>query len=158
HYIEGFLERHASDIRGAVLEVQEPDYTHRFGGDRVTRSDVVDLDASNPRATVLSDLRSASNIPSSTYDCIVLTPKLHVIDRMSAVVSECARILKPGGVLLATLPCASRVCLEYGHDGDFWRVTEAGARRLFSQAFPTESLEVTSYGNVLVNAAFLYGL
>ena len=158
YYIERFLERHASDIRGIVLEIQEADYTLKFGGGGVTRSDVLDLDASNPRATVISDLRSANNIQSHTYDCVILTQTIHVVDDVHAVLSECARILRPGGVLLATLPSASRVCLEYGHDGDFWRVTEAGARHLFAEIFPAEALEVEAFGNVLVNAAFLYGL
>jgi peptidoglycan/xylan/chitin deacetylase (PgdA/CDA1 family)/SAM-dependent methyltransferase len=158
YYIERFLEGHAGDIRGTVLEVQEPDYTTRFGGNRVTRSDVLDLNAGNPRATILSDLRSASNIAANTYDCIILTQTLHVVDDMEAVVGECHRILKPGGVLLATLPAASRVCLEYGRDGDFWRVTEAGARRLIARTFPSEGLDVRARGNVLVNSAFLYGL
>jgi len=158
HYIERFLEAHAADIRGTVLEVQEPDYTKRFGGDRVMRSDVIDLNASNPLATIVSDLRSAANIASDTYDCVILTQTLHVVDDMRAVIAECARILKPDGVLLVTLPCASRVCLEYGDEGDFWRVTEAGARRLFSEWFPGDALEVRARGNVLVNAAFLYGL
>jgi peptidoglycan/xylan/chitin deacetylase (PgdA/CDA1 family)/SAM-dependent methyltransferase len=158
HYIERFLEAHAGDIRGVVLEVQEPDYTRRFGGDRVTRTDVLDLNASNPLATVVSDLRSAANIASDTYDCVILTQTLHVVDDMRAVIAECARILKPEGVLLVTLPCASRVCLEYGDEGDFWRVTEAGARTLFSESFPGDAIDVRARGNVLVNAAFLYGL
>jgi peptidoglycan/xylan/chitin deacetylase (PgdA/CDA1 family)/SAM-dependent methyltransferase len=158
HYIERFLEAHAADIRGAVLEVQEADYTKRFGGDRVTRSDVVDLNASNPLATVVSDLRSAANIAAGTYDCVILTQTLHVVDDMRAVIAECARILEPEGVLLVTLPCSSRVCLEYGDEGDFWRVTEAGARTLFSDFFPGDALDVQARGNVLVNAAFLYGL
>ena len=158
HYIETFLASHGADIRGAVLEVQESDYTRRFGGERVTRSDVLDLNPANPLANVVSDLRSAANIASNTYDCIILTQTLHVVDDMPAVISECARILKPGGVLLVTMPCASRVCLEYGDDGDFWRVTEAGARRLFCRLFPEDALEVRAHGNVLVNAAFLYGL
>ena len=158
YYIERFLDAHAADIHGAVLEVQEPDYTARFGGARVTRSDVLDLNAANPRATIVSDLRYASNIAADTYDCIILTQTLHVVDDMAAVVGECHRILKPGGVLLATLPSASRVCLEYGQDGDFWRVTEAGARRLISETFPAEGLDVRAHGNVLVNIAFLQGL
>ncbi|HVQ41736.1 MAG TPA: polysaccharide deacetylase family protein, partial [Vicinamibacterales bacterium] len=158
HYIEAFLAAHAQDIRGAVLEVQEPDYTERFGADRVTKSDVIDLDSANPRATIISDLRAASNIASETYDCIILTQTLHVIDDMGAVVSECARILKPGGVVLATLPCASRVSVEYGYNGDFWRATEAGARRIFSGSFPADRIETQSLGNVLTTAAFLYGL
>jgi peptidoglycan/xylan/chitin deacetylase (PgdA/CDA1 family)/SAM-dependent methyltransferase len=157
-YIERFLGTHQSDIAGAVLEVQESDYTRRYGGDRVTRSDVVDLDPENPRATILADLRSAANIPSNTYDCVIVTQTLHVIEHMDRVAAECARILKPGGVLLATLPSASRVCVEYGFDGDFWRVTEAGARRVFSSAFSPDRVTVEACGNVLVNAAFLYGL
>ncbi len=158
HYIEQFLDCNAAAIHGDVLEVQEPDYTRHFGGGRVTRSDVLDLDAGNPKATVTSDLRCAANLASASYDCIILTQTLHVVDDMPAVVSECARLLRPGGVLLATLPAASRVCLEYGHDNDFWRVTEAGVRRVFSPFFPADALEIRTVGNVLVNAAFLYGL
>ncbi|PYQ23654.1 MAG: hypothetical protein DMF81_07985 [Acidobacteria bacterium] len=158
YYIEKFLEAHAEDVRGAVLEVQEPDYTRRFGGDRVTRSDVVDLDPANPRATLAADLRRAAAIADDSYDCFILTQTLHVIDDVRAALAESRRILKPGGVLLATFPCTSRVCLEYGADGDFWRVTEAGVRELLGELFPEEGLEVRSHGNVLVSAAFLYGL
>lgn len=158
YYIETFLEAHAADVRGLVLEVQENDFTTKYGGDRVTRSDVVDLDPANPRATVVADLRHAVTLGSDTYDCVILTQTLHVIDDMRRVLEECRRILKPGGALLVTLPCASRVCLEYGRDGDLWRVTEAGARALFAQVFPPACLNVRSYGNVFVNAAFLYGL
>ena len=157
-YIEQFMSDHASDIVGVVLEVQEPDYTRRFGADKVTRSDVVDLDAGNARATIVTDLRAAANIASDAYDCIILTQTLHVIDDMPRVVSECWRILKPGGVILATLPAASRVCVEYGYDGDFWRVTEAGARHVFASVFPQDAIETQAVGNVRVTAAFLYGL
>ena len=158
HYIESFLRHHRSDIRGSVLEVQEADYSRQFGGNRVTESDVVDLNADNPRATVITDMRCAVNVPSNTYDCLIITQTLHVIDDMSAVVRECERILKPGGVLLATLPCVSRVCLEYGHGGDFWRVTVDGARQLFGEYFALETLEIEGRGNTLVSTAFLYGL
>ncbi len=155
-YIEQFVHAHAADIRGAVLEVQEADYTRRFGGSAVERSEVVDLAESNAGATVITDLRAAANIPDATYDCVILTQTLHVIAPMSEAVSECHRILKPGGVLLATLPCLSRVCLEYGRDGDFWRVTPAGARQLFEVAFG--DVAVSAFGNALSGAAFLYGV
>ena len=156
-YIEQFVREHAADIRGVVLEVQEADYTRRFGGSAVERSDVVDLTESNGGATVITDLRAAANIPDATYDCVVLTQTLHVIAPMHEAVAECHRILKPGGVLLATLPCLSRVCLEYGRDGDFWRVTPAGARQLFEPVFG-EGVVVSVFGNVLAGTAFLYGL
>ena len=156
-YIEQFVQEHAADIRGVVLEVQEADYTRRFGGSAVERSDVVDLAESNGGATVITDLRAAANIPDATYDCVLLTQTLHVVAPMHEAVAECHRILKPGGVLLATLPCLSRVCLEYGRDGDFWRVTPAGARQLFEPVFG-EGVAVSVFGNVLAGTAFLYGL
>ena len=110
--IERYLAANASDIRGTVLEVQENDYTRRFGGARVERSDVLDLDIANPRATMIGDLRGLDHVASATYDCIILTQTLHVIDEIPAVIRECHRLLKDDGVLLVTVPCASRVCLE----------------------------------------------
>jgi peptidoglycan/xylan/chitin deacetylase (PgdA/CDA1 family)/SAM-dependent methyltransferase len=158
YYIERFLAAHAADVRGVVLEIQEPDYTRRFGGSRVVRSDVIDIDAENVRANLVGDLRRLHGIPSDSYDCFILTQTAHVIDDMPAVLREAARVVKPGGALLVTLPCASRVCLEYGRDGDFWRVTEAGARQLFAEIFPATHVEVQAFGNVLTNVAFLEGL
>jgi peptidoglycan/xylan/chitin deacetylase (PgdA/CDA1 family) len=81
-----------------------------------------------------------------------------LIDDIAAAISECARILKPTGVLLVTVPTTIRVDDEGGVDGDFWRLTEASARRLFARAFPLHAVEVTTYGNVLACAAFLYGM
>jgi peptidoglycan/xylan/chitin deacetylase (PgdA/CDA1 family)/SAM-dependent methyltransferase len=158
YYIKRFLAANAGDVRGRVLEVQEAGLTEQFGAGCVTQSDVVDLDPGNPKATIIADLRCAPALASDVYDCVILTQTLHSIDDMSAVLAECVRILRPGGVLLATLPAASRVCLEYGPAGDFWRVTEAGARALFATAFMSNRLDVRAYGNVLANVAFLEGL
>ncbi|HEX5108485.1 MAG TPA: polysaccharide deacetylase family protein [Vicinamibacterales bacterium] len=157
-FIERFLQAHAVDIRGTVLEIQEDDYTRRLGAGEVERREVLDLDPANTLATIVGDLRSLDHVPADTFDCIVLTQTLHVIDDMGAVLGECRRVLKPGGVLLATLPSASRVCLEYGRDADYWRVTAAGARQLFSQVFAPASVDVETFGNSLVNAAFSFGL
>ncbi len=156
-YIRAFIAAHSSDIHGRVLEIQEDDLTRAYGGARVERAEVLDVDASNSRATIVADLRSAPRLPSDTYDCIILTQTAHVIDDPDAALSECHRVLKPGGVLLATFPCASRVCLEYGPRGDFWRVTVAGARVLAEGAFGSE-VEVEAFGNVKTTMAFLQGL
>ena len=157
HYIEAFLAAHSSDVRGSLLEVQEDDLTSRFGGPRVERRAVLDIDEGNPRATVVTDLRAA-DLPDCSFDCIILTQTLHVIDDMTSALSECERLLRPGGVLLATLPCASRVCLEYGMEGDLWRVTADGARALVEPVFGAAHIECTTYGSVLTNVAFLHGL
>ena len=157
-YIDEFLAAHSSDVQGVVLEVQEDDFTLAFGGPRVTAHEILDIDPSNARATVLADLRSAPQLPAEAFDCIILTQTVHVIDDMAAALGECYRLLKPGGVLLATLPSASRVCLEYGQHGDLWRMTPAGARALCESAFTPSEASYDTFGNVLTTAAFLQGL
>ena len=78
---------------------------------------------------------------------------------MSAAIAEAYRVLKPGGVLLCTVPASGRISYEArGLDSDYWRFTEASVRRLFAAAFPIDAFEVNGFGNVLASAAFLYGL
>src|SRR6476659_5842329 len=77
-YIERFLEAHRDDVRGHVLEVAEPTYTHWFGSG-VTRSDVLHAAPGNPQATLVGDLVSGDGIPLETYDCVILTQTLSFI-------------------------------------------------------------------------------
>jgi len=158
HYIDAFIEANAADIRGRVLEVCDDGYTQRFGGTRVAHRDILDVDPANPNATIVADLCALDPIPSGDYDCVILTQVLQLIFDLRAALGECFRILRPGGVLLVTLPCASKVCGEYGFDSDFWRFTPASARRLFGEVFGPDSLTLQAYGNVLVTAAYLHGL
>src|SRR3954470_3249492 len=39
YFIEKFLAQNSDAIRGRVLELADPEYTLRFGGDKVTKSD-----------------------------------------------------------------------------------------------------------------------
>ena len=78
-------------------EIQEDDFTLACGGLPGNRAHaVLDIDASNDRATVLADLRMAPELASDTFDCVILTQTLHVIDDMRAALTECYRILKTG--------------------------------------------------------------
>ena len=70
YYIERYLEQNASNIRGRVLELAENEYTVRFGGDRVTQSDVLDVRQNHPLATIIADLTVGDNIPSNAFDCV----------------------------------------------------------------------------------------
>jgi SAM-dependent methyltransferase len=160
HYIEAFLASHRSDIRGRVLEVKDPGYTELFGSAAVTARDVLDIDPSNQRATIVADLSRADGIASDQFDCFILTQTLHIIYDVKAALAQACRILRPGGVLLCTLPAVSRVNYEDGglESGDYWRFTEASVRRLLAEIFPSENVDVTVRGNVLTCAAFLYGL
>jgi peptidoglycan/xylan/chitin deacetylase (PgdA/CDA1 family) len=143
-----------------VLEVKDASYARNLGDRRVTQFDVLDIDASNPHATIVADLAHAGHVPAEQFDCFILTQTLHIIYDIRAAVSHAARLLKPGGVLLCTIPALSRVNYEDGglDGGDYWRLTEAAVRQLFAEVFPLDHFEVRTYGNVRVCTAFLYGL
>jgi SAM-dependent methyltransferase len=156
YYIEGFLEAHAADIRGRVLEVKNTDYTRRFGRD-VQHSDVLDIDANNPLATLVGDLSLPEQFLESQFDCFVLTQTMQFIYDARAVVASAHRLLGPGGVLLVTVPVLSRIAPRYGPTTEFWRFTAASCARLFGDAFGAANVEVRTHGNVLAATAFLYG-
>lgn len=158
YYVEGFLTRHACDVRGRVLEIGEASYTRRFGGDRVTVSDVLHVDADNPAATIVGDLTDADHIASGTFDCFVLTQTLQLIYNVPAALRTAYRILKPGGVLLATVPGISQISNDEWGATWYWAFTSLSARVLFEDTFPKENIQVTAHGNVLTATAFLQGL
>ena len=158
YYIERFLAAHAADVRGGVVEVGDDAYTRRFGGDRVARSDILHVDHENPRATIVADLASAEHIPSNSFDCVIVTQTLHLIFDVAAAVRTIHRILRPGGVCLATVPGISQVDSGAWQDYWYWSLTPAAARRLFGDAFGSGAVAVEAHGNVLSSAAFLYGL
>ena len=109
YYIERFLGERAADIRGRVLEVGDGTYTERFGGERVTTSDVLHVDPDAPAATIIADLTSADHVRTDSFDCIILTQTLHLIFDVAAAVTTLRRILAPDGVILATVPGISQV-------------------------------------------------
>jgi SAM-dependent methyltransferase len=157
YYIEQFLAAHREDISGRVLEVKSGDYAARFGSD-IAQVDVLDIDPSNPDATIIADLAAANSVADGTYDCFVLTQTLQYIYDLSAAMSHACRILRPGGVLLATVPSVSRIPTEAPGLSDYWRFTEASCRQLVARHFRDPDAVIRSYGNVLACCAFLAGL
>ena len=157
YYIERFLAAHGADIRGRVLEVKEPLYTRRFGRD-VTRSDILDIDAGNPRATLVADLAAADHVPAETFDCFILTQTLQLIYRVEDAVRHAHRILRPGGVLLVTVPTVSRLAFPPEQAPDYWRFTAAACMGLFGETFGADHVSSRAHGNVLTCMAFLTGM
>jgi SAM-dependent methyltransferase len=158
YYIEGFLARHSRDIRGRVLEIKDSDFTRKYGGDRVTASDVLDIEASNKRATIVADLTRAEKVPSDAFDCIICTQTLHFIYDIAAAVRTLWRILKPGGTLLATFPGIGQTSCKKLDEQYCWALSTLAARQLCEEAFPGTNVEIEAHGNVLAAVAFLEGL
>jgi SAM-dependent methyltransferase len=159
HYIEAFIGSHAADIKGQVLEIGDDAYTRRFGAERVTKGDVLHIAADNPRATIVADLSNAGHIPDASFDTLIITQTLHLIYDPKAAVRTMHRILRPGGVLLLTVPGITQVPhgTVWAHLW-FWAFTPLSIDRMLSESFGGGAVEIQQYGNVLSAAAMLYGL
>ena len=68
------------------------------------------------------------------------------------------RILKPGGVLLATVPGISQISRDQWAQSWYWSFTRLSMRRLTEEYFPSTCVEVEAYGNVLATIGFLQGI
>jgi SAM-dependent methyltransferase len=158
YYIQGFLARYSEDIRGRVLEIKDSNFTRKYGGDRVTASDVLDIEESNERATIVADLTRAEDVPSEAFDCIICTQTLHFIYDIGAAVRTLGRILRPGGTLLATFPGIGQTSCKELDEQYCWALSTLAARQLCEESFPGTNVEIEAHGNVLAAVAFLEGL
>lgn len=157
HYIEAFLAGHSADVKGRLLEVAEDAYSRRFGGPRVTHQEILNVDASNPAATIVGDLADPATLPTAQFDCIILTQTLHLLFDMAAAVAQIHRALAPGGVALITVPGITPLDREDWLDSWYWSLTGPALRRLLSGPFRPENVDVAIYGNLYAATAFLHG-
>jgi SAM-dependent methyltransferase len=158
HYIEDFLDTNSASIRGHVLEIGGNAYTVRFGGEAITRSDVLHVDCRNSAATLFGDISRPGSLPEAAFDCIVLTQTLHLIEDMASALRHLAGALKPGGSLLVTVPGVSAIDRHEWGDAWLWSLSARALTLLLSHAFGEAFVDVVSYGNVYAACAFLHGL
>jgi len=126
-------------------------FFHRWMG-------VLDVDSSNPQATIVADLAAADTVPANSYDCFILTQTLQFVYDTRAALGHASRILRPGGVLLATVPTVSRAIRKFEPIRDYWRFTPAACTQLFADRFGQHRITVRAYGNILTSIAFLTGM
>lgn len=165
YYIERFLARHGTvagyapgAIRGHVLEIGGREYVDRFGLGDDLAVDVLHANAANSEATIVGDLADPACLPESQFDCIICTQVLCVIWDVPAALANMHRALKPGGVLLATVPgITPGLSPDRDHWGDWWRFTAGAVSRLAREAFPDGDVRVEAQGNLLTATLFLHG-
>jgi hypothetical protein len=68
------------------------------------------------------------------------------------------RILKPGGVLLVTVPGITPISKDEWAKSWYWSFTTLSVGRLLDEFFPPETIHVEACGNVLAATAFLQGI
>jgi hypothetical protein len=154
YYVDAFMSGQRPAITGRVLEIQTNGYTTRFGVD-VIASHTLDIRAEfSP--TYLCDLALAGGVvPTASYDCFLLPNTLPFIRDLEPALHQARRIVRPGGTILATVPCLVPLT---GDVADYWRLSADGWRVLAARVWPGCHIEVTAYGNVLTAAAAMYGI
>jgi glycosyltransferase involved in cell wall biosynthesis len=151
-YVRSFLAQYSSDIAGRVLRVEgsshptpdEPADTGSNGQEIATRH----------RTVRAADLATE---PSESVDCVISVDAVRSVYDVRGVVAEMHRILAQGGVLLCALHAVHSRLDDAGTVSDYWRFTEASARKIFAEVFPPASFSVQVYGNVRACTAALTG-
>jgi hypothetical protein len=157
-YIAQFLDANRDRIRGVALEVAEPVYANRYRS-QLSRVEILHVVPGAEHATIIGDLTKPDTLREGLADVFLATQVLPFIFDVTAAARGCYRVLKPGGTLLATV-CSIAQVSRYDMDrwGDYWRFTEASARKLMEQVFDPADIEIASFGNVYAAKAFLDGL
>jgi SAM-dependent methyltransferase len=130
-----FMFRQARTVaqHARVLDVGAGDapYAELFA-----HTDYVTLDwESSPhegaRAAAVSASADAIPLPDASFDVVVLTQVLEHVRRPGVVLGEIARVLRPGGRLLATVPFVWELHEE---PHDYWRFTPYALAALLEDA------------------------
>ena len=158
HYIEQFLSSHRDDIRGRALEIGDDSYTIQFGGERVTMRDVLHVHEGNPKATIISDLSCGEGIASNAFDCTIITQTLHLIYEPLTALRTLHRILKPGGVMLTTVPGITPVSADEWSTTWYWAFTRRSVHRMCASVFSEDAIQLEAFGNVFAATCFLEGI
>jgi hypothetical protein len=158
YYIEKFLQKNAHLIGGRVLEVGDSYYSRKFSAGKAESLEVLHATPKNKSATIIGDLTDTATLPFNSFDCFICTQAFNFIFEVGKAAEGAHYLLKPGGVLIATVAGISQIS-RYDMDrwGDYWRFTTSSVRKLFEPVFKG-GLEIESFGNVLAATAFLQGV
>jgi SAM-dependent methyltransferase len=153
YYVDKFLSTRSALISGRVLEIQTTDHARRYGSG-ATVMHTLDINPSF-HPTYLCDLAAADIVPSASYDCFLLPNTLCFLRDLEIALRQARRIVRPGGVILATVP----VFVPLTPDAiDYWHASADGWRVIANRSWPDCEIHVNSYGNCLAAAAAMYGV
>jgi len=126
-------------------------------GDALDRIPADLAEAIDNVVVLVQDEPEPETLPEGIADCFICTQTFNFIYGLDDAVRGAHKLLRPGGVLLATVSGIAQVS-RYDMDrwGDYWRFTVLSAQKLFSGHF--REAAVKGYGNVFVAKAFLDGL
>lgn len=160
YYTNQFLAAHQVHIRGRVLEAGGDSLMRRFGRDAHSLHVIAVPGISIPNVTLAADMTLLSELPERQFNCFICTDTLHRFVDPRAAIRGAFRMLRPGGVLLASFPTlpAAATNPEAARARDYWRFTPAAVHECLTEVFGAGQVEVHPFGNRLSATAVLAGL
>jgi len=112
--------------------------------ERVTLYHGLDRFPLSDEVSLVGDIQNLAMISSESYDSVVCLEVLEHVPEPAAALAEIARILRPGGILVLSVPHLSRL-----HEVplDFYRYTEYGLRHLLNK-YGLEVIEIQDRGGL----------
>ena len=158
-YIDDFLRDNSNYIIGTVLEIEDNIYTMKYGGNKVKKTLIMDVDSKDEKIDFNCNLESGEGIQEAIADCFICTQTLMYIYDLNSAAKNILRLLKPGGIALITcsgLSQNSRRCME--NYGAYWGFNEVSLRRIFEDKEHANIIKTGIYGNIKTVTAHLNGL
>lgn len=90
----------------------------------------LDLYPRSSEVTYVGDIQNMSMIPAASYDCALCLEVLEHVPCPFQAIHEIYRILKPGGILLLSVPCLSRI---HSPPHDYFRFTAYGLHTILTK-------------------------
>lgn len=156
-YIERFIQELKNDIHGRVMEIQDNRYMRRFGEGRIEKEIILHVEGG--KNCLKGNFATGEGLDEGMVDCLICTQTLQYIYDLKNTAKNIYKILKTNGIALVTVPGIKS--LSVYHDarwGEYWSFTKRSLYQMFVDVFGKENIEISSYGNVKVTMAYLYGL
>ena len=118
YYIEEFLNQNRAYIKGKVLEIAESTYSKKFDSG-ITSIEILHIDNSIKKATIIGDLTRKETLPSSQIDCFICTQTLNFIYDFNKAIEGIYYLLNNVGTALITL---AGLCQISRYDMERWGV------------------------------------
>lgn len=156
HYIDGFLTRYQRDLTGPTLEIGDRRYIRRFASPQHAHA-VLDIVADGG-ADIVADLCALDQLPRAEFQSFICIQTLQYVSSVPQALQGAKQLLKPGGVLLATVPAIAGI--DRGARGaDRWRFSALQTMTWVKEVFgPDANVRVEPMGNALTACAALMGL
>ena len=158
YYISSFLQKNQDLVKGSALEIAENTYTKQFDNG-VTSFEILHVDNSNKKATIIGDLTKPESLPEGKIDCFICTQTLNFIFDHKKAIEGSRKLLKKDGFFLGTVSGLCQIS-RYDMDrwGDYWRFTDLSIKMLFEEYFGSGNVHIEIFGNVFAANSILQGI